>query len=113
MPSLAEAPTLSPRLFQHTWSKVSTDYRELPGTHLEYAPCALVGVNQLAALGVPDVDTPGVEQWQGGGRNQVDVEEWPSSYLSKLPLARNLPQGEKATLYTGSLCLMGGGCLKV
>ena len=27
------------------------------------------------------------------------------SHLSKLPLARNLPQGEKATLYTGSLCL--------
>ena len=28
------------------------------------------------------------------------------SHLSKLPLARNLPQGEKATLYTGSLCLL-------
>ena len=26
-------------------------------------------------------------------------------HLSKLPLARNLPQGENATLYTGSLCL--------
>ena len=30
----------------------------------------------------------------------------PRSHLSKLPLARNLPQGEKATLYTGSLCLV-------
>ena len=28
------------------------------------------------------------------------------SHLSKLPLARNFPQGEKATLYTGSLCLL-------
>ena len=26
-------------------------------------------------------------------------------YLSKLPLARNFPSGENATLYTGSLCL--------
>ena len=26
-------------------------------------------------------------------------------HLSKLPLARNFPQGENATLYTGSLCL--------
>ena len=27
------------------------------------------------------------------------------AYLSKLPLARNFPSGENATLYTGSLCL--------
>ena len=59
VPSLAEAPTLSPRLFQHTWSKDSTDYRELAGTDLKDAPRALVGVDQLAALSVPDVDTPG------------------------------------------------------
>merc|ERR1740129_2033440 len=45
----------------------------------------------------------------------VPLYEWTScpfwvlqmwTHLSKLPLARNFPSGENATLYTGSLCLV-------
>merc|ERR1719464_921811 len=45
----------------------------------------------------------------------VPLYEWTScpfwvlqiwTHLSKLPLAKNFPSGENATLYTGSLCLV-------
>lgn len=63
---------------------------------LKDAPGSLVRVDQLPVLGAPDVDTPVGQESKEAGMKRLDKMR--RGYLSKLPLARNFPSGENATL---------------